>query len=505
MQPMEQKQQTREEFIKGLFVLENPDNIISGKEARKRLIKGIDKTVDSVKSAYGSAGSNCLIEEYLYPYSSISNDGKKIVQDIKLQDKVENMGANIVKECADRTDKGSGDGRKTSMILLQAIIKEGLKHDVDPILLKKSLDQCLPIIAEQIDMQTKQITEKEVGKIAEIASESKELGVLFQEIYEKIGKEGICELDNSGLPTTFYEFGEGVKLLNCGFTWPYMINDDKGQRAIFSDPKILITKQKLSSINELDAILKQVSNKGKNELVIFADEIDMPVSQALAYLSGGVTPKGQPIPAFKVLVIKAPTLWKDWLFEDFAKITHATIVDPVQGKSLRNFQYSWLGTCEKIITTKDETHVLGVHDIKDHIDNLKRLNTNESMIRIARLQTKTAVLKLGANSDAELSYIRGKALDGRNASYLALNYGVVRGGGQCLANIAQKLPESTGGQILKEALQYPLKLILKNSGIESIPSNVKDPAVVVKTAITNALSIASTILTVENIILKPIQ
>ncbi len=502
MQPQAQPTQTREQFIKSLFVLENTDNFLTGKEAVKKQIDGIDKGVNVIKLSYGPTGSNSAIKTYEYPYHRVTNDGKTIIDAIKLADPFETIGLDFVKEVADKSDKESGAGRKTTMLLLQAILKEGFKYDEFPMDIKRSLDECLEFILTEIDKNTKKITAKEVAKIATIASESPKLGAIFQEIYEKIGKNGIVELDNSGISDTFYDITEGVRLLNCKFMYPYMANEDKGRQAVYKFPKILIVKQKLSNISELDSILQQVSDKGTNELVIFCDDIDLNVSQALAFLHNGITPDGKQITPFKTLVIKAPVLWKDWLFEDFAKITKATIVDPAQGKTLKNFQYAWLGYCDKVITSKDETVVLGTQDISEHLQNLKDINTDDAKIRIARLQTKTAILKLGANSESELSYIRGKALDARNESYLALNGGVVRGAGQELHAISKILPKTIGGKILAEAISYPYEQIMKNdpSLKNADLKDIWDSATVVKNAITNALSVASTILTNNSLI-----
>ncbi len=498
-----QKQQTREEFVKSLFVLEKADNICAGDELKTKLIAGVNKCVDTIKSSYGPSGSNAIIESELYPFHLTTNDGKAIVSNIHLADPIENMGANIAKEVADKSDKESGDGRKTSMILLQAILQEGAKVKADPMEIKRSLDECLPIILKSIDDQTKQIGVEDIGSIAETASESKELGKTFQEIYQKIGKDGIIELENSGLPTTFYDITEGVRLLNCKMMYPYMADEDKNRKAVFNFPYVLITKQKISNIRELDSILTQVKNKGKGELVIFCEDIDLSVSQALAFLHQGLTPTGESIPQFKTLVIKAPTLWKDWIYEDFSKITGATIIDPTQGKTLKNFQFNWLGYCDKIITDKEQTIVLGTRDISDHLKVLEELNTDDGRLRIARLKTKTAILKLGANSESELSYIRGKALDGRNASYLALQGGVVEGAGISLVNATETLDgKGIGNEILGQALLYPYKQIKQNVNVDALDEvdEVQDPAIVVKNAIINALSVASTILTTKTAI-----
>lgn len=511
MQPQE-RQPSREEFIKSLFKLEVEDNISIGDEGRSKLIVGINRGVDAIKVSYGSAGSNAIIESDLYPFSETSNDGKKILYAIKLKDPVEQMGLNILREVADKSDRESGDGRKTSVVLTGAIINEGLKVEGSPMDIKHELDECLPIIIKSIEDQTKSITVEEVGNIAAVAGESSLLGDLFQTIYQEIGKEGIVELDNSGTSDTYYETVNGVRLLNCGFMWPYMANEDKGRKAVYKYPKVLITKQKINNFKEIDNILKGVSEKlQRDELVIFCEDIDQNISTAMAYLHQGILPDGKSVQPFKTLIIKAPILWKDWLYEDFAKVTGAQIVDPSQGKTLKNFQLTWLGSCDRIITSKEETIVVGIQDISDHIKVLEEEGTEEARLRLSRLNTKTAILKLGANSETELSYLRGKALDARNASYLALNGGVVEGGGYALYSARNSLPDTTGGNILKKALQYPISQIAENMGLvmdgagELVPfsEDILDPATVVKNAITNALSVAGTVLTTKAVITKP--
>lgn len=500
----QQPQQTREQFVKSLFILENRDNIYSEKETKEKLVEGINKVVDVVRSSYGSSGSNCILEAHETPFHRVSNDGKMIVDSVKLSDPVENIGANIVKEVADKSDKESGDGRKTSMILLQAILKEGMKCKESPMEIKRSLDECLPIVLKNIDEQTEKITTKDIGKIAEVSSESKMLGDKFQEIYNKIGSEGIIELDNSGLSETFYTTTDGVRLLNCRFLDSYMANEDKGRKAVYDFPYVLIVKDKITakSLSSLDAIFKRLYNDGKKELVIFCDDIDIVALSALAALHFGVDERGKPKgDAFKTLIIKAPALWKDWLFEDFAKITKATIVDEKLGRPLKSFQHDWLGYCDKIVTDKNETVVLGTQDISEHIKVLEDINTDDGRLRISRLKTKTAILKLGANSESELSYIRGKALDARNASYLALQGGVVAGAGVCLGRVSEVLNGGEiGAKILKKALTSPMGQIRENGGVNIDISIIRDPAIVVKNAITNALSVASTILTTSNVI-----
>lgn len=523
---MEPKQQTRPEFIKGLFNLVPEDNIHVGKNGRERLISGIRKGFEAIKGSYGASGSNVIVETDLLPYTKTTNDGRAILDEIKLSDPVENMGLNILKEVARKSDAISGDGRKTSVILTQAIIAEGLKEKANPMEIKKSLEEALPTALKSIDDQTKKITTHDIKAIATVASESPYLGSLFQEIYTQIGKDGILELGNSPTPETTYEITHGVRLRGCGFQWSYMANSLDHKTAEYTNPYVLIVREKIAHIGELDKILKRLYEAGTSELVIFCDDIDPKVSEALAYLHLGQGPDGKPMQAFKTLVIKAPTLWKDWLFDDLSKITGGKIVGSIEAPKLKNFQLSWLGKCGKIVTSKEETVIIGTEDLSAHIASILEQNTDDSKIRASRLQTKTAVLKLGANSETELSYLKGKALDGRNASYLALNHGIVAGGGVALMNASVKLPDTIGGNILKRALLYPISQIRENAHVkepmlfaydgyteEGIDANtgkhvnmfeigVIDPSIVVKNSLTNALSVASTILTVNSVITK---
>lgn len=522
-----QSNQTREQFIENLFQIEKKDNIISGKEAQMRLVKGIEKGVKEIKNAYGSTGSNSSLEHDFKPFYAVTNDGKMILDAINLVDPVERMGLNILKEVADKSDKESGDGRKTSVILAGSILEEGLKCKETPMQIKNSLMECLPIIRNSIEQQTREIMTNEIGEVAAISSESEYVGQLLQEIYTKIGKEGIIEIDNSNLPTTLYEITEGVRLKGCGFTYPYMANSDKGRKAEYMNPHILVTKQTIKNITDIDPILKHLVGQGITELVIFCDEIDQSVSQALAMLHIQGIEKGGASIQIKTLVIKAPVIWKDYLFEDFAKVTGATIINPANGTSLRNFQVKHLGTCDKIITSETDTVLLGTKDISEHLQVLEdeaKKGDDDAKRRICWLQTKTAILKVGANSDTELFPLKAKISDARNASYLALNHGVVAGGGLALLNASKALGDSVGGKILRKALEAPIRQIIENCeekidlkelgvkiGYDSKSGKVVDlemmgildPAVVTLNAITNALSVVSTVLTTKSVITKP--
>lgn len=497
--------QTREQFIDDLFQIKKNDNFLVGKQGVDKLISGVEKGYNAIKGSYGSAGGNAVIKADVYPFYEYTNDGKKILESMRLADPYEMIGLNGMKEVANKSDKESGDGRKTASLLYGAILMEGQKCKEDPMEINRSLEECLPIIIESIQKQTKPITENEVGLVASIASENKELGLTFQEIYQKIGSDGIIELDNSGISDTFYEITEGVRLLNCGYMYPYMANTDKGRKCELKNPRILVTKQKIATMSQIDPIIKSLIRNGTHELVVFCDEIDLSVSQALAYLSIEGTAIDNGHVQFKTLVIKAPILWKDWLFEDFSKITGATIINPAEGTTLKNLRYEHLGTCEKLITGKNETVVLGTKDISQHIQTLLEQNTDDAKIRASRLQTKTAILKLGANSDAELSHLRGKALDGRNSSFLAMQGGIVPGGGYSLLQASKELPNTIGGKILKKALSYPILEICNNIGIDKVSmdkpfKDIYDASTVVQNSITNAISVAAIVLTTNIVI-----
>lgn len=476
---------------------------------------GVDIVADAVKGTLGASGYNAVIESNLPPYSVVTNDGVSIARSIELDSQLEQVGANLIKEIANRSDREGGDGTTTSTVLAQAILHAGADAKESPMSIKRSLDECLPLINASLDTQTRQITPEQVLQVATVSSESEELGKMLQEIYKEIGKDGIVELDNSNLPETFFEIGEGVRLRGAGFFGAYSTTETG--KAVYKNPTILVTNQKINTVDEIEPIITAVHQAGKNELVIYCDDIDMGVASRLAFnhLNGG----------FKTLIIKAPTLWKDWITDDFARITGATVIDPKIGITWKTVRMSNLGTCDKLITTKDETRVIGIQDISDYVKYLTDKGDDESKLHASWLQTKVATLKLGANSDSELSYKRLKAEDARNASYQALQDGIVPGGGVALLVASQGLPDTIGGRIMREALQAPMRQIMLNAGAEAIilpesetsmgfdvnthtmvdmwEAGIVDPVKVTKTAIKNALSVAGTVLTTKIVVTLP--
>lgn len=512
-------------------------NVYTKDEARAKLMAGVDTVADAVKLTLGAGGANAVLESGMQPGHLVTNDGVSIASMVKLEDPVENIGANLIKEIASRSDKESGDGTTTSTVLAQAILHAGKDVDASPMDIKRSLDECVPIIFAALDEQTRTITPDEVDQVAAVSAESQELGRILKEIYQVIGKDGIVELDTSNLPDTFYDITEGVRLRNAGWLGAY--SSTEPGKAVFKKPHILITKQKISTTDEVEPILKAIGQTGVRELVLFVDEIDMAVASRMAatHLQGG----------FKTLIIKAPTLWKDWLFEDFARITGATVIDPAAGTSLKAFNMAWLGTADKVITTKDETRVIGIKDVSEYVARLQE-GTEDDKLRASWLQTKVATLKLGANSESELSYLRLKAEDARNAAYLALQDGIVPGGGVALLQASRRIqtemnPGHVGARILRNALRAPFKQIAANAGVrvdepmqddewsvdvdgsietwkllqnfgldartrkmvDMWDAGIVDPVRVVKNAVKNAVSVAGTVLTTQVVISLPKQ
>lgn len=512
------------------------DNVIIGTKATKSLLNGIKSATDAIRLSYGAKGINAIIEQEFYPWHIVANDCETILQSIQVNDKYEKVGLDLLKELSSKAHKDSGDGRKTTCIIGEEIIQRGYQSGVLGIQLKQELDELIPIIELKIDAQKKKITEKEVYKVASIAGESEELGRILGDIYQKIGKDGIIIPEGSGTYSTSWNFIEGIRFVDTGYLSPYMVHDEeavkenrKETRAVYNNPTILVTKRKIEHLDQINPLLESLNNKGKKDLIIFTDDMDSGVASILV--------KAHKEHVVNILVIKAPVLWKNYIFEDFAKVTGSTIVEDSSGINFKNLKMEHLGTCSRITVDKDETTIVGGKDISEHINELKSVGDTDSLLRLSWLTTKTCILRLGANNESELSYKRLKCYDAINASRLALRDGIVCGGGVALLNASKGLPDTTAGRIVSLALEEPLKQILRNSGlvIADKPKNPKgsiyihgkdfekgngydiksgqfvnmykagivDASAVVKNAVRNAISLASTVLTGRILIRLP--
>lgn len=502
-----------------------------------KLAAGISKCAAIVNKTMGPKGSNVLIQHKLAPGHILTNDGATIINSMEFEDPIENMGLGFVKEAAQRSNQNSGDGSSTMTCVLDGIVKEGIKAEINSLEIKKSLDDCLPIIEKSIHEQTKQITVEDIPAVARIAGENEELAETLGTIYRTIGKEGIIHLEGSGSYDTSYTLIEGVRFGGTGYLSPYMAYDEEAKKAgrketkaIYQKPSILVTKNKISRLDDINPLLSALIAKEVKTLVIFTDDMDSNVARALIELQKSEKR------AINILIIKAPVLWKGYVFEDFAKITGSTIIEDSAGISFKNLKLEHLGTCDTIVVDKDECTVIGIADISDHIEELKKENTTDANLRLSWLTTKTAILKLGAKSETELSYLRLKAEDAVHSSRLALQSGIVAGGGLALLNASLGLPETVGGKILTVALQEPMRQIMRNAGnkaswdngtrpfigfdvlipernkgfdansgrvVDMFEAGIVDASAVVLGAIRNSLGIASTLLTTSSVITLP--
>lgn len=484
-------------------------NVLMGKDAIEGMMRGVEIATSLLRETYGGAGSNVVVESNLNPGHMIANDCDSIVQAIKLTDPAEKRGLAFVQELSGRVSKMSGDARKTSVLLMSEILKAGYAADINKLQLKRDLDALIPVIEKAIDEQTRQITVDEVADVATTASENPETGALLQEIYQKIGKDGIIHPEGSGTYETSYKFIDGVRFDMAGYLSPFMVHDEqavkdkvKETKAVYESPLILVTKKKITTDEDINPLLRELLNEGKKDLVIFTQDMDSGVASMLIELHQKKT--------FNILIIKAPTLWRDYIFEDFAKCTGATIVEDATGLNFKNLQLSHLGTCGKLIVDEDETVVIGTKDISEHIASLKSKADDDSLLRLSWLTNKSVILKIGANSETDLSYKRLKFQDAIRSSQLALKYGVVAGGGFCLREVSKQLPDTIAGSIMKTALQAPQKQIALNMGLNGdgfdghyFGDKVVDSAAVVKSAVRNAIGIASTILTASALVYIP--
>ncbi len=476
------------------------DNILQGKEVTLGMMQGVSIATSLIRPTYGGAGSNVIVESKLRPYHMVANDAWTIIKDIQLKDPAQKIGLEFIKELCERQDKLSGDSRKTTIILCEEILKAGYDADINKLELKRELDALIPFIESEIDKQTKEISVDEVADVATTAGENRELGLLLQEIYQKIGKNGIIQPEGSGTFETSYRLIDGVRFDMTGYLSPAFANSDK--KAIHEKPLILVTKKKIITEDDINPLLIEMLGMSERKaLVIFTQDMDSNVASMLVELHKKGT--------LNICIIKAPTLWRDYIFEDFAKYTGATIIEDATGKNFKNMQLSDLGTCDKISIDEEETIIIGGQDISKHIANLEAKGDDDSKLRLSWLVNKTAILKLGANSESDLSYKLLKCKDAIRSSQLALKYGVVAGGGQCLVQVADNLFDSIAGSIMKKVLNSPFLQIIENSGTigkpikPEIPDSIVDSSMVLKMAVRNAIGIASTILTANGIVYLP--
>lgn len=467
-------------------------------EAQKGIASGIAICRKAVEGTIGGAGTNAIIKQDFYPYYIQTKDAFSIIQSIHCEHPLERLAIDMMKDATDSMNKRSKDGRTTMCILTDEILKVAYQERKTGQEAEKELNSLLPLIDKAIDGQTRPITVDDVEAVATTAADSERLGKLIASIYKKAGKDCmINHIEASGTWQDEVLFTEGVRFVDTGFLSPYMVHDEEAKkegrtekRAVYYNPAVLVTKRKIMTEMDIAPLIDSLLKQGKKDLVIFTDDMDSNVATALVNThKAGI---------MNICIIKAPVLWKQYVFEDFAKVTGSTIVEDATGVTFKNLAFDHLGTCGKIVIDKEETIVTGIADITEHIEDLKKQDNEDSKLRLWWLTTKTATIRLGATNEGELSLLRLKAEDAIHSSKLALEGGVVAGGGVALKNVAKQLQSP-----FSSVLEAPFKQIAQNTGMDEqtfekqIPENILDAAIVTKNAIRNAIGIASRVLTTD--------
>ncbi len=521
--------------------------ILYNEDARKALKKGVDVVADAVKITIGPRGRNVVFDKG-YGAPTITNDGVSIAKEITLKDKFENMGAEIVKEVATKTNDLAGDGTTTSVVLAQAIISEGLKHTtmgVNAMGVKFGIEAAAKDVVSALKSLAKPIkTDEEIRQVATISAESIELGTIIADTIKKVGKDGVVTVEESQSIGLESEVVEGIEF-EKGYISAYMVTNAERMEAEFSDPAILLTDKKISSIKEILPLLEKLAQSGKKDLVIIAEDVD---GEALSTF---VVNKLRGI--FNVLAIKAPGYGdrKKEMLEDIAVTVGAKVISEDVGLKFENADISMLGKARKVISTKDNTIVVGGKGKKTEIDERvaqvkkQRDNTDSKYDkekydeRIAKLSGGVAVIRVGAATETEMKYLKLKIEDAVNATKAAIDEGIVAGGGVAYIKVATMVREKMvnnkekemdkefqlGYQIVLKALEAPLKQIAINAGKDDgsviiekvkngkgnlgydalkdeiipdmIMSGIVDPVKVARLGVQNACSAAAILLTTE--------
>ena len=510
-------------------------------DARKKLKAGADKLADAVKVTLGPKGRNVVLDKG-FGAPTITNDGVTIAKEIELEDKIENLGAEIVKEVAERTNEVAGDGTTTAVVLAQAIIAQGLKNvaaGANPLDLRNGIEKGTEKIVSALKKMAKQITTKEeMAQVATISAENEEIGNLIAEVMQEVGKDGVITVEESKTFGIQKEIVKGLQFDN-GYISPYMITDTEKMEAVFEDPYILLTDKKISSLQEIVPILEKIAQSGKKELVIIADEVD---GDALATL---VVNKLRGI--FNTLAIKAPGFGdrRKEMLQDIAIVTGGEVISEEVGLKLENVELKQLGQARKVAATKENTVIVEGKGQKEKIDARikqikKEMEASESDFdkeklqeRLAKLVGGVAVIKVGAATEVEQKGKQHKTEDALSATKAAVEEGIVPGGGVALLRVLKFLDEIqaegdelTGINILRKALEAPIRQIAQNAGLDGaviaqkvkegeagfgfdakamkfqdlMAAGVVDPTKVVRSALQNAASAAGMFLTTECVV-----
>ena len=516
--------------------------ILFAEEARKRIAAGIAQAARAVKVTLGPKGRNVVIEKS-YGGPRITNDGVSIAKEISLKDKFENMGAEIVKEVATKTNDTAGDGTTTSVVLLEALVEEGLARvmkGANAMAIRSGMEKAKTAALAELKKMAKPVSGKaEVKQVASISAESEVLGSIIAEAVEKVGSSGVVTVEESQGTELSYEVVEGLQT-DKGYVSAYMVTNPERMEAVYHDPYILITDKKISSIQEILPLLEKLAQSGTKQIVIIADDVD---GEALTTL---VLNKLRA--AFNTLAVKAPGYGdrKKEMLADIAAVVGGQVISSDFGLKLEDVELTMLGRAKKVVATKDSTTIVGGKGKKAEIAaRLAQLKAQTELTeskfdkekleeRIAKLSGGVAVISVGAATETEMKYLKDKIDDAVKATKASIEEGIVAGGGTALAKVAKKLAaqehkmsadEATGFDIVVHALEAPLAQIVMNAGKDDaavivskvqagkanagynaltdaiiddmLAAGIVDPAKMPRMALENAVSAAAILLTTE--------
>ncbi len=514
--------------------------ILFDEEARRALGRGVDALANAVKVTLGPKGRNVVLEKK-YGAPTITNDGVTIAKDIELEDPFENMGAQLVKEVATKTNDVAGDGTTTATLLAQAMIKEGMKNVVagaNPMIIKKGINKAVDKLVAEIATKSKKVEKKDdIAQVATISSADEETGKLIADAMEKVGSDGVITVEESKTMATNLKVVKGMQF-DRGYISPYLVTNTEKMETVLDDPYILITDRKISAVNDILPVLEAVVKQGKS-LLIIAEDVD---GEALTTL---VVNKLRG--TFKVLAVKAPGFGdrRKAMLQDIAALTGANVISEELGRKLDSVSLDDLGSARQVTATKDETTIVdGNGDkaaVQARVDQIRQqLATTTSDFdkeklqeRLAKLAGGVAVIEIGAATETEMKDKKYRIEDALNATRAAVEEGIVPGGGTTfidilpvLDNVEAEGDEKVGVNIVKRAIEEPVRQIADNAGLEGsvVVENVKkagtgvgfnaatneyvdmleagivDPAKVTRSALQNAASIASMVLTTETLV-----
>lgn len=514
-------------------------------EAREALKRGVDKIANAVKVTLGPKGRNVVLDKG-FGSPTITKDGVTVAREIELKNKFENVGAELIKEVASKTNDVAGDGTTTATVLAQAIVAEGfsaVNSGANPLVLKRGMDKAVDWVIDFLNKKKQKVTGDTVREVASISANDPEIGKLIADVFKQVGSEGVVTVEESQSTEMSKEIVEGMQF-DRGYASAYMITNAERMEAVFEDASLLITDRKISSIQDIVPLLEQLSKAGKRELVIIADDVD---GDALATLVVNKL-RGN----FSSLAIKAPGFGdrKKEMLEDIAAVTGGQVISEEKGMKLESMEVSMLGKARRVIAAKESTIIIGGKGKKADID--KRISQLKAQLikstsdfdkekiqeRIAKLSGGVAVIRVGATTETELKEKKFRLEDAVNATRAALEEGIVSGGGVALFEAARELDiksikgvsefgdEAKGVTVIRSVLEKPLRAIAENAGkdpndvvqqvlklepgmgfnaatgeyVNMIDAGIIDPLKVVKAALINAVSVASLILTTEAVV-----